>query len=98
MRQSKRYEIYDHRTGLLVFAGTANECGEFVRIGVGTIRAAAEIENRVLLGKYTVVDVSNEVKNTDCDTQSTSPAQQWDEFITPIREKFGIPVYRGEAK
>jgi hypothetical protein len=90
----KYYRIYN-RTGDLVAIGDAAECAEVVGIGERWFREAAEKGRTFASGRYRVEIVTKEKNKAADDSKFTRAAiQAWDDFVTPIREKYGIPVWQ----
>ena len=91
------FSVLDVETGEVVFTGTARQCREHFCVPDTTFRLAASEGN--LLRKRYVVDQVNadELDNTET-VPNASAAKMWDDFCAPIRERYGIPVYRPEVE
>lgn len=85
-RPAQRYRVLD-RMGETVAEGTVAEYAE--QMGRGTFYVRSLVRGECSYPEHWAFPIDD------------SPAQKWDKFITPIREAFGIPVYRpkkGESK
>lgn len=80
------------QAGELVCQGTAKECADRLGVTVTTIRERASKPN-TKNKKYLVEVIGKGEKQSNKKLRTL--AKQWDEFITPIREEFGVPVYKG---
>lgn len=97
MYNSSVFRVYNPVDGRFIVEGTASECAKKLGITEKSFRWAAERFKKGDYKKYNIYDVSNERESTvrECDRDVI---KAWDDFVTPIRERFGIPVYRGEWK
>ena len=90
----KRYQIFD-RDGNLVFEGTADECASRFDLTAPAIRSAANLNYRISNKRYSVVDCDSGKWRKDCTDEAI---RSWDEFVTPIRKKYNIPVYKAKPE
>ena len=91
-----KFRVYDSKTDALIVEGTPAECG--AALGMKTCSFYSAIANSRIgyYKKFRFEDVSD--KPTRLDEYKAAVAA-WDEFVTPIRERFGIPVrHLGERK
>ena len=90
---SKIYELYDIMTGDLAFTGSANECMKFV--GVKNVKRIYNMMDR----SRNCVGWGYQFVEIDLAADKVQKAiQAWDAFVEPIRERFGIAVYKGEVR
>lgn len=92
-RKVSRYRIYTQDGGIL-FEGTAMECCE--KIGVcrstfDTFVSRSKKDDYAGRFRILVIDSPTEKELND---EHKRMCKRWDEFVTPIREKYGVPVYR----
>lgn len=83
MRQANIYNLYD-MDGQHQFTGTAAECAEY--LGISKSHFKNRYYNYRKCKKYTI-----ERQYEDAEVKAI---MAWDELVTPLREKFGIPVYK----
>ncbi len=95
-RAIKQFRVFDN-SGNLIMEGTAKECSERIGICDSTFRDCAERSKRGGYGKYRIVQVSEDAEK-EISKDVVGLIKQWDDFVTPIREKYGVPVYRGKEK
>ena len=94
MRDLLKYRVYD-RDGNLLAKGTAEECAEAIGYTLTSFRSAISptYENP----KYVIQPEPRErEKETRADLMAAVKA--WDEFVTPIREYYGVPRYRPRSE
>lgn len=86
----KYFELYEVWSGKLAFTGSANECKEFLNIN--DVRQIYMVKDRCRNGIYHGYQV------VECEYPSEkldAAIKAWDAFTEPLREKYGIPRYRG---
>lgn len=85
---------YRFRTldGKIVAEGTIEECA--VQMGMSASNVKHKIYNPSDHDYLTVEEVGSCVEKQR-DSKFVTAAKQWDDFITPIREKYGVKKYRG---
>lgn len=88
MSDVKIYRVYTPRGKFLV-EGTVEECAEKLGLTVRGFQDAARMFKRGRYKKYNIYDVTDEIRERNRDV-----IKKWDDFVTPIRERFGVPVYR----
>lgn len=93
MRQLSKYALYDKVTGDLVFSGSAPECLEFCNGKPSAFCTAAQDPEHKTYRGYRVVQIERSPERTSPDKRLIAAAKRWDSFITPIRERYGVPVY-----
>lgn len=79
---SQRFEVYD-RHGVTVCIGDARECCKFLGMSDTQFRRCVEAERLLSRMQYHVADASRVDK---------AAAKRWDDFITPIRERYGVKL------
>ena len=88
-KETTRYRVYDAWDEFVV-EGTARECAEGLGVAVKSFREMAAKFKNGKYKKYSIFEVQpEEVWKSDRDL-----AKQWDDFVTPIRERYGVPVYK----
>ena len=96
MNEVNIYRVYDPRNGKFIVEGTVSECAR--KLGMTTDRfrrVAFDFKN----GKYkklNIYDVTGEKYNIK--EKYSDVIKKWDDFVTPIRERYGIPVRRLEIE
>ena len=97
MSTQNRCRVFLATTDAFVFEGTPKECAEF--IGVSNSYLCNYIRDGrkyISGGKYRVIPVDKEwKKDLQRSGDNLQAIQAWDAFVTPLREKYGIPVHRG---
>lgn len=88
------YRFYT-RSGELVCQGTAEECAEQMGVTVSAVRNYVSRLPRP--GRKYDVEVIQPQGEKELEKKHRDAAKEWDDFITPIREKYGIPVYKGDV-
>lgn len=83
MRRLVRYTLYDVY-GEVTFCGTAGECAKYLECTTKQFLWGFEKYR-----KYKKHRIERDVSETN-----TEWIRKWDEFVTPLREKYGIPVYK----
>ena len=81
-----------------IVEGDAEKCSDKLGIDFTSFERAAERFKRGQYHKYRIYDVTDENRSLirDCDRDVI---KKWDDFVTPIRERYGIPVrHLGEGK
>lgn len=90
----KRYRVIDNITDKKVFEGTSRQIHEITGISQSRICEAARDGRPIAGGKYLIIDISEDKGKVNVNGDMLSAAKAWDAFVTPIREYYGIPVYR----
>lgn len=95
----KHYKVYEISTGELLVSGGAEECAAFIGISKSWFREAAKEGLNLGQGKYQVEVTNKERPKRKDESKLTKEAiQKWDDFVTPIRERYGIPVYKAKPE
>ena len=80
--------------GELIVQGNAAECAEALGLKKDGVKGLVErSRNGAKLKRYRIEEVRFE---DNYNTGMVQAAKNWDAFVKPLREKYGIPVYRGE--
>lgn len=83
---TNRYCVQDGKTGEILAAGSVTECLKQVGICSDTFYRELETPGRFLI---------THLPNPEIDgSRKAELAKQWDEFIEPIRKRFGVEVKR----
>lgn len=95
----RKYKVYSNITDEFLFEGTAEECAAFCGLSVSWFKEVANDIGVCCRGRYRVMEVygtgdAQQEKQVSSDSSMSAAARRWDEFVTPIREYYGIPVYR----
>jgi hypothetical protein len=98
MRKKVLYRIIDNSTGEVVVEGDLQECADAVGYSKSWVKDCVYCNDGVLgSGKYTAenfcVDDDAIEKHKGC----ADIIKMWDDFVTPIREAYGIPRYREKS-
>ena len=91
-----KFRVYDSKTGDLIVEGTPAECG--TALGMKTCSVYSAIANSRIgyYKKFRFEEVSDKPTRLD---EYMAAVAAWDDFVTPIRKRFGIPVrHLGEGK
>lgn len=101
---SIKYKIRDPSNGDLLFAGNTKECAEFMGITMKTFQNGTHYMLRrnkeIYRGYHIEVEKAEKVEKVECNSKpfrndvTKQQAKAWDDFVMPIRERYGIPVYR----
>ena len=83
------FRLYDIETGELFMEGSSKELGEALGVGKWAINQAFEKNMYPTYKGYSIEAVCSEVAKSDAEAIAN-----WNAFVEPLREKFGIPVYR----
>ena len=99
MRELKRFKLYNYITDELIMEGTMRQIADFTGMAESNLREAADRERPFSKGKYLVLDISKEPQKGQKQMNSLKEAaENWEKFAAPIREKYGIPVYRAKPE
>ena len=91
-RKVNRYRVFSE-DGRILFQGTAVDCCEYLKICKSVFYDKAESGKKEnYRGKYRIILVDAQEIINDHERL----CKQWDDLVTPIREKYGVPVYRKE--
>ena len=81
--------------GRILLQGTATDCCEYLKICKSAFYEKVEnCQKENYRGKYRVILVDEQ----EIINERERLCKQWDDLVTPIREKYGVPVYRKEKK
>lgn len=94
MRPLNKYALYDVNTGKRVFTGTAQECVDFCEGTISGFATAYKCSRTCTYKGYRIELVKERPEKVEFGVAEKEAAKRWDEFVTPIREYYGIPVYR----
>lgn len=92
MRDVQRFKVFNI-WGEVVAKGTAEECAKELGISVGTFRNNFKNQGKFVNSKYEIV-LTHEPGEKYQNSNTAALIKMWDDFATPIREEFGIPVYK----
>ena len=92
MRTLKTYEAYNH-FGELIVSGTASKCAECLGMNDHHFRNVANLAEAGGYKKYRIVNTTPKVETAPY-SGSKELAKMWDDFMDPIRKRYGIPVYQ----
>lgn len=96
MNPFKVYRVYNPKGKFLV-EGDVFACAEKLGMTVKSFRDAAEKFAQGRYKKYNIYDVTDE-KDCEIKASDRDAIKKWNDFVTPIRERFGIPVYKPPKK
>ena len=83
------FRLYDLETGELVAEGTSKACGEAIGAGEDAIRQAWQRTLNGVYKGYLIEGVRQVRANSDDEA-----IKNWNDFVEPLRKKYGIPVYK----
>ena len=92
------YRVYN-LNGELIAQGTTKECAATLGITFdGFWSAVQRAKEGIKSNKYVIEQVfwNGKVKNYALEDKTA--AEAWDAFVTPIRKKYGIPVYKAKPE
>ena len=95
--EEKIYRVYSPN-GKFIVEGDVEKCADKLGIDFTSFERAAERFKSGRYQKYRIYDVTDENRSgiRECDRDVI---KKWDDFVTPIRERYGIPVrHLGEGK
>lgn len=92
MRDLQRFKV-TNIWGEVVARGTAEECAKQLGIAVKTFRNNFHNQGKFVNSKWEIV-LTNEPGEKDRNSNTAAMIKRWDDFTTPLREEFGIPVYK----
>lgn len=94
MSNPKRYQRFQvfGLNGLLLAEGNERECAEQLGVNYNTFHTWLHNPGRVI--PYRIVALPVEAVEKVHTPELAEAARKWDEFVTPIREAYGVPVYR----
>lgn len=96
-RKLNRYRVLS-KDGRILVQGTATDCCEYLKICKSVFYDKAEsCKKENYHGKYRIMLVEAPT-DKEIDNEYGRLCKQRDDFVTPIREKYGVPVYRKEKK
>lgn len=76
------YDVHDEA----VFCGTASECAEYLGCTVKQFSSGFDKYR-----KYKKHRIERQITERDAEL-----IRKWDETVAPLREKYGIPVYKAK--
>lgn len=94
MGQLRRFELRSMLTDELLFEGTAPECEKFCGTDPGKISNAYNNTKSKSYHGMRIVLVEESSEKDISSFRDRRAVEKWDEFVTPIRERYGIPVYK----
>lgn len=97
IEEEKIYRVYSPN-GKFIVEGDAEKCSDKLGIDMMSFERAAKRFKQGQYHKYRIYDVTDENRTLirECDRDVI---KKWDDFVTPIRERYGIPVrHLGEGK
>ena len=96
-RKVNRYRIYT-QDGSILFEGTAMECCEEIGICRSYFdNIVSRSQKEDFVGRYRILVIEPPTEK-ELNDERKRMCKRWDEIVTPIREKYGVPVYRKEKK
>ena len=93
MNYVKRYRVYNPTDGKFIVEGNVAECAEKLGMTEKSFWEAADKFMKGRYKKYNIYDVTDE-KGCEIKACDRDIIKKWDDFVTPIREAFGVPVYK----
>lgn len=97
MKETIRYRVYDSWDEFVV-EGTASECAAELGMKLKTFRNNAIEFKQGKYKKYSIFEVQREEREIENKKEiwksESDLIKEWDDFITPIRKRYGVPVYK----
>lgn len=90
MSTTNYYRVYERHTGELAAEGSAKECAKILGIHVNTFKQNARENREGGRFEYEVTE--------PMDSETKALIRKWDELVTPLREKYGVKVWRGDGE
>lgn len=98
MRKKVLYRIIDNNTGEVVVEGDLQECADAVGYSKSYVKDIVYRDDRGIAGgKYTVEKFCVDDELSKNGKGYADIIKKWDDLVTPIREAYGIPVYRAKG-
>ena len=97
IEEEKIYRVYSPN-GKFIVEGDTEKCADKLGVDFTSFERATKRFKQGQYHKYRIYDVTDENRSLirDCDRDVI---KKWDDFVTPIRERYGIPVrHLGEEK
>lgn len=94
--ERNHYRVYDPDSGELLAEGTVSECAEKLGMTIDRFRMAAFEYSHGKYYKYDILNVTG--SKDDVKKHHAAAIKAWDKFMTPIREYYGIPVYKPDKE
>lgn len=93
----QKYRVYKGDTDEIVVEGTSSECAK--EMGVTRMSAFYDAVSRSRAGNHAKYRIEVVPGETVLQAGYMEAIKAWDDFVTPIRQRFGIPVrHLGEEK
>lgn len=95
----KIYRVYSPK-GKFIVEGDAEKCADKLGIDMLSFERAAHKFRNGRYKKYRIYDVTDEYDEDELRRKTDADViKAWDDFVTPIREYYGVPVrHLGEGK
>lgn len=97
----RTYDVYDLKTGDLLFCGTTAECAEQMGLTAKAFRQALVRSRNGTNRRHRIEESGGtQLKRSERNAlQSDAQAiRAWDAFMEPLRKEFGIPVRKIEEE
>lgn len=93
MIKKRRFKIYD-MDGNPIISGTSGECCKKLGCSYNSLTRFAQTTIRGTNTKYEVIEIDPvERENKEgVDRRVKDAIKAWDDFVTPIRKRYGVPV------
>ena len=94
-KKLRTFRVYDADFNLLA-EGEARHCAETLGMNTRQIYRGSERYERcgaLFLGYY-IESAGGPSEETEIDSTMQEAIKQWDDFVEPIRRKYGIKVYK----
>ena len=89
----KKFLVIEIDTQTVVCEGSAKLVRDTLGISDSLLRAATKKGYTACGGKYRIIDLSDDDEPTS-GVGMKEAADNWEKFCAPIRERYGIPVYK----
>ena len=89
MSKAVRYKIYRGRTKELLAEGTLKECAAQIGVSEKTLSACRRGGAKNPKYDFVTTDILTSSKDAEA-------IRNWNEFVEPLRKKYGIKIWNGE--
>lgn len=89
-KRFQRFKVVSLR-GHLLAEGNERECAEMLGVNYNTFHNWMYLPDSA---PFKIVPIPVEAVDKTFTPEMIAAAAEWDRFITPIREAYGVPVYR----
>ena len=92
MKEIRIYRVFNPINGKFIVEGTASDCAEKLNMTTERFRRVNYEFRQGKYGKLNIYDVTDEYEQEKLLGNYRAAIKKWDDFVTPIREYYGVPV------